>query len=122
MINEKYLNETLNLYKSTFGIESEIRMCIEEMSELTKELCKFIRYFVAPDLEENEREEKLKKVKKNIIEEAGDVSICVTQMRKIFGEKEVEEIMKYKLARGRAQTEEYLEKKKLGESNGKSSN
>ena len=43
MIDEKKFNEIYDKLASAFGKESEMRMCIEEMSELTKELCKFMR-------------------------------------------------------------------------------
>ena len=88
-------NKKKELYKkliSSWGEDAQIRMCIEEMSELTKELCKYLRY---KDFEKDKVEE----VKKNIIEETADVLNCVEQMKLMFGENEVDEIIDYKLNR-----------------------
>ena len=51
-IYQKFIDE--------FGIESQMMMCIEEMSELTKELCKYFRY---------KDTDKISQVENNIIEE-----------------------------------------------------
>ena len=55
----------------TYGEESQAKMMIEEMSELTKELCKLFR---------GETE------KSHILEEMADVQIMLDQMRMIFGD------------------------------------
>lgn len=52
-----------------YGAESQMLMCIEEMSELTKELCK---------------EHRGKGVKSSIAEEIADVQITLAQMIMLF--------------------------------------
>lgn len=54
-----------------YGEESQMKMMIEEMSELTKELCKCFR---------GETE------KRHILEEMADVQIMLDQMKMIFGD------------------------------------
>ncbi len=80
----KYYDKFLELN----GKEKEIMICIEEMSELTKELCKFKRY---------KNTDKESVVIKNIQEEIADVLNTVEQMQHIFGEEEIEKIRKLKL-------------------------
>ena len=105
-INEKFYFETFKNFISVFGEESQYRMCIEEMSELTKELCKFMRYTRNESSEENDK--KLEKIKKNIIEETADVLICTSQIMYLVGQDKVTEIMDKKIARGRSFTENYI--------------
>ena len=80
-----------------WGEDSQIRMCIEEMSELTKELCKYMR--LLRDEGVDDVDEKLAKTKLNIIEETADVLNCTEQMAIMFGEKEVEQVRKEKIKR-----------------------
>lgn len=54
----------------TWGVEAQIMMAIEEMSELTKELCKHHRG--RPNIED-------------IADEIADVTIMLEQLRLIFG-------------------------------------
>ena len=95
-MEEKDFNEFCDRAIRVWGEEAQIRMCIEEMSELTKELCKYIR-----DQKDNKPldEEKLKKTKQNIVEETADVLNCVKQMARMFGEDEVEKVREYKVQR-----------------------
>lgn len=79
----KYYDKFLELNDK----EKEIMICIEEMSELTKELCKFKRY---------KNTDKESVVIKNIQEEIADVLNTVEQMQHIFGEDEIEKIRKLK--------------------------
>lgn len=72
------------------GIEKEIILCIEEMSELTKELSKFLRY-------KNTLKEE--SIKQNIVEEVADVLNTCEQMQNIFGIDEVEKIRLQKFKR-----------------------
>ena len=90
---------------NVWGEDAQIRMCIEEMSELTKELCKYLRY---KDFEPD----KLEKVKENIVEEIADVLLCAQQMQLLFGKNKVEEEMNYKLSRVEKRVNEYNEKHK----------
>ena len=53
-----------------WGIDAQVMMAVEEMSELTKELCKHFRG--RPNGEE-------------IVDELADVTIMVEQLRLIFG-------------------------------------
>ena len=79
-----------NEYKvffDTYGYDSQALMCIEEMSELTKELCKYKRY--AND----------KNVEDNIREELADVFNCVEQLSYYFGYEEIQKIREFKINR-----------------------
>lgn len=88
-MEKKYL-ETYNKCIETWGIDSEIRLCVEEMSELTKELMKYYRYG-----EMNCSKE----LKDHIIEEIADVQNTVDQMQNIFGEEAVNEVREKKMER-----------------------
>lgn len=85
-MEKKYLTNYKNFVDS-WGEEAQIRMCIEEMSELTKELCKYLRF--KDNTKTIEDQEKLKKVISNIIEETADVLNMAEQMQFIFGEDQV---------------------------------
>lgn len=87
-----------------FGEDTQYVFAIEEMSELTKELCKYFRA--------KGNSEKLEKVKKDIIEETADVLICAETLRLMFGGKEVDEMIEYKIKRGQKRCEEKLKEKK----------
>jgi len=86
---KKYRDIYKKIYEK-WGLESQERMCIEEMSELTKELCKRVRY---------ETTDKENQIKINIIEELADVINCVEQLIYIYGEEKVEKVRKEKLER-----------------------
>lgn len=88
-MEKKYL-ETYNKCIETWGIDSEIRLCVEEMSELTKELMKYYRYG-----EMNCSKE----LKDHIIEEIADVQNTVDQMQNIFGEEAVNKVREKKMER-----------------------
>lgn len=72
------------------GIESQRLMCIEEMSELTKELCKLERCN-SPEKEAN--------VIANIQEELADVLNMAEQLEYYYGNDVVEKIRKEKIDR-----------------------
>ena len=85
--------ENMEFYKEcidVWGVDAQIKMCIEEMSELTKEFCKYYRKG-----EMNCDSE----IKSLICEEIADVQNMIDQMQLIFGEEEVEKIRKYKIER-----------------------
>lgn len=63
-----------------YGKESQMRMCIEEMAELTKELCKNLRYG------DN---------RNAIVEEIADVEIMLEQMQILFNAEHDVVAMKY---------------------------
>ena len=71
-----------------YGEEHEIILCIEEMSELTKELSKYLRY---------KGTDKENSIKENIKEEIADVLNTVGQMQNIFGIEEINAIRDKKL-------------------------
>ncbi len=82
MSNLKVLEKAITRY----GKEAQLDMCVEEMSELTKEICKYKRR------NENQAE---------IIEEMADVYIMLEQMKMIFGisEQQINEQIDFKVAR-----------------------
>lgn len=82
MSNLKVLEQAI----LTYGRESQLNIAIEEMSELTKEICKYKRR------NENQAE---------IIEEMADVYIMLEQMKMIFGisEQQINEQIDFKVAR-----------------------
>lgn len=68
-----------------YGKEHQILIAIEEMSELTKELCKYFRRY------DRTRE---------ITEEMADAFIMLEQLKELFGNSEqVDKIIDYKLDR-----------------------
>ena len=73
-----------------WGLDSQILMCIEEMSELTKELCKYSRYLGT---------DKESLVVNNIKEELGDVANTIEQLTHYFGEEDIMKIREYKMNR-----------------------
>ncbi len=119
MIDLEKFDKMFEKFLEVCGQDFQMRMCVEEMSELTKEICKYERI---KNLKEEDMNAQLEKAKQNIIEETADVLICAMQMRKMFGEDEVDKVMNYKIDRGYRRTNEYIEKQKMGENNGKSSN
>lgn len=77
---------------ATYGITAQVDMAIEEMSELTKALCKERRC----ELDSIKHSEAVA----NIIEEIADVAIMLQQMVIIFDrDNEVEGEIKYKIDR-----------------------
>lgn len=71
----KQNKQDLKLIIDYYGKLAQLTMCIEEMSELTKELCKYHRgsYY-----------------RNSILEEVTDVLITIEQLKIIFELKEVE--------------------------------
>ena len=91
-----------------FGEDRQLIVCIEEMSELTKELCKYLRY---------KGEKNLDKIKENIIEETADVLILAGQIRNMFGKEKVDKMIEKKIKRTLERCEEQI-KNKQGAKNG----
>ncbi len=83
---QKYYDEFIKIN----GVEKEIILCIEEMSELTKALSKFLRY---------KGSEKENTIKDNIVEEIADVLNTCEQMQNIFGVDKVNAVREQKLKR-----------------------
>jgi NTP pyrophosphatase (non-canonical NTP hydrolase) len=71
----------------TYGEQPQVDMCIEEMSELTKELLKLRRESTQAGFQ---------KRRENIKEEISDVQIMLDQMRIIFGDTAEQEEFKLK--------------------------
>lgn len=90
-MNKEILQKAIN----TYGEFNQMNMAIEEMSELTKAICKLRR--ASNELQNtNSVYEKLKKIaveRKNIVEEMADCLITIEQLKMIFdceGELNVE--------------------------------
>lgn len=71
----------------TWGEEAQSVVAIEELSELTKALTKYLRYYVA-------EQEDHGRIVADIREEMADVGIMLNQMELIFGDPTEEEILK----------------------------
>lgn len=82
--------EVYRKFVDKYGLDSQITQCIEELSELTKELCKYQRY---------RNSDKEKAVVENIKEEIADVLNMVEQLQFSFGIDEIEKIRKNKIDR-----------------------
>ena len=93
----KDFREGYKKFVEEWGQESQERMAIEEMSELTKELCKKIR-LTRDDFSESSKE-KLVKTIQNIKEEIADVLNMTEQLEMYFGEEEIEKIREEKMQR-----------------------
>ncbi len=78
-----------------YGTDAQMRMAVEEMSELTKSLCKLWR--AERDLADIADLAKLKQPVESILEEIADVRIMLDQLELIFGS--TEEVREEKLMR-----------------------
>jgi len=78
----------LKTFLDTWGYDVQSLMCIEEMSELTKALCKYSR---------NGKEKSSQVIKDNVLEEIADVLNTAEQMAIYFGKDKIEEIRKQKI-------------------------
>ena len=79
-----------------YGVNNQGDMCIEEMSELTKELLKLRRESTQAGFQ---------KRRENIKEEIADVQIMLDQMRIIFGDTSEQEEFKVNRLRERLERE-----------------
>jgi len=86
----------------TYGVESQMMMCIEEAAELIQAINKYFRAAKSEDVA---------KEFSDMIGEIADVQIVLEQMRMIFGEGLVEIRIKEKIDR----LEERLERKEMVE-------
>ena len=84
-------------FLDAWGQESQDRMMIEEMSELTKELCKKIR-LEKDDFAERD-DAKLNKTIANIKEEIADVLNMAEQLEIYYGIEEIEKLREEKMER-----------------------
>jgi len=83
-VDEEFLNSVIK----TFGTPNQIDMVREECLELLLALQRLKR-----------GKEELNEIKTNIIDEVADVLIVINQARLIFGKKEVDERIEYKINR-----------------------
>lgn len=82
---KSYQVEICKSIANHYGREHQVLIAIEEMSELTKELCKYFRRFDR---------------KKEIVEEVADAQIMLEQLIELFGiEGDVDKMVDYKLNR-----------------------
>ena len=84
------LDQRLKKFMECWGYDAQARMAIEEMSELTKALCKYERFG-----KENAPQE----IKDNILEELADVHNMIAQLEMYFGKEEIEKIRLQKIER-----------------------
>lgn len=76
-----------------WGEKAQLVMALEEMSELSKEICKYLRF--------SDDKQKIAEIRQNIKEETADVANMISQLEFIFGEAEIEQIRDQKLQRCR---------------------
>lgn len=82
---KSYQIENCNTIANHYGKDSQVLIAIEEMSELTKELCKYFRRYDR---------------KTEIIEEIADAEIMIEQLKCLFDiHTEVSNEIDYKLER-----------------------
>lgn len=84
--------ELLKRAVDTYGAEAQVKMAIEEMSELTKAICKLWRAKDGPETTA---------ALEAIREEAADVQIMLEQLRIMFGDTAAPEAEKLDRLRGR---------------------
>lgn len=78
------------------GLDNRLIQLTEEMSELTKAICKWKRYY----LEDKTLNQTIYQIRKNLIEELADVDFCLEQVKYLLGARDkVENIKEEKLIR-----------------------
>ena len=98
--SKKFTDECIKLY----GKNSQIMIAIEEMSELQKELCKYIRRTENPG---EYTDAQIAETIQHIQEETADVYVTVGKIAYIFGEAEIEKIQEQKIARCKKKMSEW---------------
>ncbi|MCL2869783.1 hypothetical protein FWF48_03180 [Candidatus Saccharibacteria bacterium] len=88
-----------------FGEDLQKRMAIEEMAELTKELCKSWRD------KAKSSPEAIEESLQHIREEAADVLVTVGTLEQMYGKDEIEQIVDAKLRRALKRLKKYQAKK-----------
>lgn len=94
---KKEYKDFYDLAVREWGEDSQLRMCIEEMSELTKEICKYMRLTASGD--SAEIAVKIAAAKEKLKEEIADVMNMSEQLAFVFGEDDVEKIRGEKIKR-----------------------
>lgn len=92
---EEYYKKAYQSYVDEWGLDAQLLMAIEEMSELTKEICKYMRY----NSFESDNKEKLEKTIAQLKSEIADVLNTTEQLQYCFGIEEIEKIRKEKIER-----------------------
>ena len=87
--------EVCKLAIEIYGVNNQVDMCLEEMSELTKALLKYRRFSDAPNISKERKDGLLA----NIIEEIADVIVMCEQMAMVHGEDYVEAMLQHKVER-----------------------
>ena len=78
------------------GLDNRLIQLTEEMSELTKAICKLKRYY----LEDKTLNQTIYQIRENLIEELADVDFCLEQVKYLLGARDkVENIKEEKLIR-----------------------
>lgn len=89
-MNEERITKIITRAIDTYGYNAQLKMAIEEMSELTKAICKLWRA---------DTEEEFERLLEDVAEETADVTIMVLQVASMAGSEEVDRIMNEKLER-----------------------
>ena len=91
---EDYYKDAYKAYLDEWGLDAQLLMALEEMSELTKEICKYMRY---NSFEKDP--EKIEETLKQLKSEIADVLNMTEQLQYCFGIEEIENIRKEKIER-----------------------
>ena len=95
MILNDEQRSTLELAIEIYGVNNQVDMCLEEMSELTKALLKYRRFSDALNISKERKDGLLA----NIIEEIADVIVMCEQMAMVHGEDYVKAMLNHKIER-----------------------
>ena len=107
-MTEERVTKIITRAIDTYGYDAQLKMAIEEMSELTKAICKLWRA---------DTEEEFERLLEDVTEETADVQIMVLQVASMAGSKEVNRIMDEKLERLEARLDAKEKKERENEKN-----
>ena len=93
-MTDEYI-ENYSKYIDKWGLEAQLQITLEEMSELSKEICKYIRYSTF----EKQNNGKIEETKQNLRSELADVLNMAEQLEYYFGVDEIEKIRREKILR-----------------------
>lgn len=106
---QNFYNNAYKTFGDFWGLDAQMRMAVEESSELIKEIMKFIRF--SNDIQPENKQQKLKQIEQDLKSEIADALNCVEQMKFLFGEEEIEAIRKQKIERTFKKIEDMKNKK-----------
>lgn len=92
-----FFENAYEVFGNEWGFEAQIRMAVEESSELIKEIMKYIRY--SKDAQPGNKDEKLKEIVKDLKQEVADTLNCVEQVKYLLDREEIEKIRREKIER-----------------------